>query len=158
MLSARSLLTGTVVFTSVALSLPNIGKAAPKDPCSLLTPEQVSAVLGSKVEAGKALGPKMCQWLVANQPNSLAGKKAAVTLQDLRGFNYAKMPLNDSRITKTPVSGIGDEAVQGTTVGKVTTLSVRKGDTAFTVHVTGFPIDQAETMEKSLALQILPKF
>jgi hypothetical protein len=158
MSSPRSFLTGTIVFASAALSIAGVSKGAPGDPCSLLTTEQVSAALGTQVEAGKAVGPKMCQWLVPNQPNSLAGKKVAVTLQDMRGFNYAKMPVNDSRITKTPVSGIGDEAVQGTTVGKVTTLSVRKGDSAFTVHVTGFPVEQAQSMEKSLALQILPKF
>ena len=131
--------------------------AAPADPCSLLTPDQVSAVLGSKVEPGKAVGSKMCEWRLPNQPNSLNGKKAALILQDSRAFAYAKMPVNDSTITKTPVTGVGDEAIQGTTAGKVTTLSVRKGDTAFTVHVTGFPIDQAQAMEKTLALQILPK-
>ena len=150
----------SLAIVSIALTLfctASSTNAAPSDPCSLLTPDQIGAVIGSTVEAGKAVGTKMCQWLVPNQPAGLNGKKVAVTLQDSRAFAYAKTPVNDARITKTPVSGVGDEAIQGTTLGKVTTLTVKKGDTVFVVHVTGFPVDQAQSMEKSLALQILPK-
>ena len=150
-------LNSSLAIVSIALTLfctARSTNAAPSDPCSLLTPDQISAVIGSTVEAGKAVGTKMCQWLVPNQPTGL---KVAVTLQDSRAFAYAKTPVNDSRITKTPVPGVGDEAIQGTALGKVTTLTVKKGDTVFVVHVTGIPVDQAQSMEKSLALQILPK-
>ena len=81
-----------------------------------------------------------------------------VTLQDERGFAAAKMPVPDSRarITKAPVSDVGDEAVSGTSPAG-TVLTVKKGSTVFVVHVYGFPVDQTKVMEKTIALQILAK-
>jgi hypothetical protein len=68
------------------------------------------------------------------------------------------MPVLDSRarITKTPVSDVGDEAVSGTSPAG-TVLTVKKGSTVFVVHVYGFPVDQTKVMEKTLALDILFK-
>jgi hypothetical protein len=53
-------------------------------------------------------------------------------------------------------AGIGDDAVYGTAAGHGT-LSVKKGNSVFVVHVYGFPLDQIEAKEKSLALEILSK-
>ena len=63
----------------------------------------------------------------------------------------------NAKITKTPVTGVGDDAVFGTTQGIGTVLTVKKGDIVFVVHVFGFPDDQTQAKEKALALQILPK-
>jgi hypothetical protein len=66
------------------------------------------------------------------------------------------MPVNFKGISKISVSGIGDDAVYGTAAG-LGTLSVKKGNSAFVVHVYGFPLDQIESKEKTLALEILSK-
>src|SRR5262249_3027840 len=103
--------------------------AMPSDPCSLLTPAQVSAALGTTVGAGVAVGSALCQWIAPNQPNSMNAKKVTLRLQNAQQFAYAKT-LVGGGITKTPASGIGDEAVYGTspgtTPGLATTLAVRK--------------------------------
>ena len=65
------------------------------------------------------------------------------------------MPVGNG-ITKSPVGGIGDEAVSGT--NKIaTTLSAKKGGVVFVVTVGGFPEEQTKEMEKALALDVLGK-
>jgi hypothetical protein len=92
-----------------------------------------------------------------------SAKSAAITLLDARGFATVKTPVNAAGITKTPMNGIGDEAVYGTTAGFGASFSVKKGDFYFSVHVKGFPFDKAkgpdevEAKEKTLALEILSK-
>ncbi len=136
--------------------------APPSDPCSLLTPAQVSAVLGVQAGPGKRLASTLCDWRMPAQPGMKA-KSVIITLLDARGFAATKTQLNVMGITKVPVSGIGDEAVYGTTSGLGSTLSVKKGDFYFVVHVNGFPFDKAkgadetEAKEKTLALEILSK-
>jgi hypothetical protein len=69
--------------------------------------------------------------------------------------------VNSKAITKAPATGIGDEAVYGTTSGYATTLSVKKGDFFSVVRVWGVPLDQAKAVddvqarEKTLVPQIL---
>lgn len=130
--------------------------APPVDPCSLLTPSQVGDVLGVSVGPGQKVAAKLCQWAAPGQTTGPKLKKVLVTLQDERAFTYAKMPVGHG-ITKTPVTGIGDDAVYGTTPGVGTTLAVKKGTVAFVVHVTGFTEDETKSKEKTLALEILPK-
>jgi hypothetical protein len=133
---------------------PAASAAPPTDACSLLTSTQVSAVLGVSAGPGKLLTPKLCQW---GTPD-MAGKKKGVmlTLQTPLAFAYAKMPAGHG-ITKVSVSGIGDDAVYGTTPGYPTVLTVKKGDVVFVVHVGGFPDDQIEAKEKALAQDVLAK-
>lgn len=136
--------------------------APPSDPCSLLTPEQVSAVLGMQAGPGKRLATTLCGWRPSGQPAGKA-KSVMITLLNASGFAATKTQLGVAGITKVPVSGIGDEAVYGTTSGLGSTLSVKKGDFYFVVHVNGFPFDKAkgadevEAKEKTLAMQILSK-
>lgn len=136
--------------------------APPSDPCSLLTPAQVSAVLGMQVGAGKSLVSTVCDWRAPNQPAGKKEKAVTITLLDANGFAATKMQLNLRGITKTPVSGIGDEAVYGAS-GLASTLSVKKGNFYFVVQVDGFPFnkakgaDETEAKEKTLALEILSK-
>jgi hypothetical protein len=70
-------------------------------------------------------------------------------------FNTAKMPVQG--ITKTPVSGVGDDAVSVTTPGVGTGLIFRKGASAFDVRVYGFPLDEIKAKEKTLALDLIAK-
>jgi hypothetical protein len=130
--------------------------AAPTtDPCTLLTQAQVSAALGVDVAAGQHFAKTICQWS-APGPSTPNARKLMLTLQDERAFAYAKMPVGHG-VTKTPVSGIGDDAVSGTTPGLGTVLTVKKANVVFVVHVFGFPPDEVQAKEKTLALQILSK-
>lgn len=94
--------------------------------------------------------------MVCPGPVNLKRKKTHAHLQDPRAFAYAKMPVGHG-VNKTPVSGIGDDAVSGTTPGLGTVLTVKKGSVVFVVHVFGFPTDEAEAKEKALAIQVLSK-
>ena len=143
-----------IAFCIFASARPMYGAV---DPCSLLTPAQVSAVLGVNVGPGKSLVSTICGWAAPNQTPGVAVKKVTITIQKPQAFAYAKMPVNSKAITKTPVSGIGDDAVFGTTSGKFATLTVKKGDVVFGVHVDGFPLDQIEEKEKTLAKEIVTK-
>jgi len=132
--------------------------ASPTDACSLLTSAQVSTVLGISVGPGKPLSPtntKLCSWGAPGLVGK-AKKGVMITLQDPRAFVYAKMPAGNG-ITKVPASGIGDDAVYGTTPGYPTVLTVKKGNVVFVVHVSGFPDDQIKAKEKTLAKEILAK-
>lgn len=125
------------------------------DPCSLLTQAHVSAALGVQVGEGRLVVPTICEWAAPGESAPRA-KKVLITLQGPQAFAYAKMPVGHG-ITKTPVSGIGDDAVYGTTPGAPTVLTVKKGNVVFVVHVTGLPDDQTKAKEKTLALEILSK-
>jgi len=150
-----------VLFVLVAGTSRPAYCAPPSDPCSLLTQGQVSSVLGVQVGEGQRVATKLCEWSVPGAPG-LNVKKVTVTLQDAQSFAYAKMPVGHG-ITKITVSGIGDEAIYGTTPRFATTLTVKKGGFFFVVHVWGFPLDQTKAIddvqakEKTLALQILSK-
>ena len=122
--------------------------AAEADPCSLLTPAQVGAALGTTVAAGNRISPTLCMW-------GAPPKRVTLTLHQPREFDALKMPIGNG-VTKIAVAGIGDEAVSGTS--KIaTTLSVKKGGVVFVVTVGGFPEDQTKAMEKALALDVLAR-
>jgi hypothetical protein len=155
------LLIALISFTLTFCGTPAAYGAPPSDPCSLLTQAQVSAVFGVNVEPAQHIAPRLCQWSAPNQPNSMNAKKVTVVLQDARAFSYAKTPITQ-KITTTPASGIGDDAVYstlpGVTPGLGITLNVKKGDSYFAVHVYGFTGEaKAMAMEKTLALEIVSK-
>jgi hypothetical protein len=79
---------------------------------------------------------------------------ARVQLEDEKGFEAAKTRLSG---VVTPVTGIGGEAVQATTQGIRTVLTVRKGNVAFAVSVMGLPVDQAKAAEQTLAKYAVSK-
>jgi len=145
-------------FVFAASCAPVACAAPPTDACSLLTPAQVSAVLGLKVGAGTPLpgNSKPCHWGAAVVMAKGTKKGVMLTLQDPLAFTYAKMPAGHG-IVKVPVSGIGDDAVYGTTPGYPTVLTVKKGNVVFVVHVNGFPDDQIKAKEKTLALDVVAK-
>jgi hypothetical protein len=134
---------------------PRAAGTVPVDSCSLLTQAEVNAALGVSVGAGKATG-MICRWAV---PGGRPGVSPALvlTLQDAKAFDFAKSPSKSANVVKTPAAGIGDDAVFNT-IGTVTaTLSVKKSDTYFELHVYGFPIDQTKTMETALAKEVVAK-
>ena len=136
----------------------------PDDACSILTQTQVSTVLGFSVATGQRIVPTtamMCGWSGPGGP-TIGGKKVVLDIFGPLGkltavdrFANGKTPVQG--ITKTPVSGVGDDAYYITTPGLGTGLNVRKGNSAFQIRVYGFPPDQIETMEKTLAQDVLAK-
>jgi hypothetical protein len=124
---------------------------APKDPCTLLTPNQVAGALGVKdVGAGAAIGKTGCSW-------QAQGARGVVTLSfwDPGGFAAMKAPLPN--VTKSFVSGIGDDAVYAN-VGGFTSLSVKKGGSVFLVKVYGVPDEgKQKDIEKTLAGEVIAK-
>jgi hypothetical protein len=143
----------------VSLCVPATHAAPPTNPCSLLTLAQVGAALGGTVAAGTLAGSHDCEWAGAH---GAPGKTLLVEIVGPIGsvtpaerFNTMKAPLPVRGIVKTPVNGIGDDAVYVTTNG--TLLSVRKGGFVFTVHINGFSTEEAKAKEKTLALAVLAK-
>lgn len=116
--------------------------------CSLLTPAQVGAVLGTSVGAGLGGVSNICIW------RGTPPKRVLLTLHPPGQFAALKTPIGG--VTKVAVGGVGDDAVSGTDKG-ATTLSVKKGDVVFVITVAGFPDEQIKSMEKALALNIVAK-
>lgn len=144
-----------------AFAAQSLNAAPPSDACSLLTQAQVSSILGMPVDAGQHLVPNIlsiCGWGNTG-PN---GKHVVLSIYTQKGsltpvqrFNTAKTPIKG--ITKTSVSGVGDDAISATTPGFGTGLIFRKCDAAFDLRVYGFPLDQLNAKEKTLALGITAK-
>jgi hypothetical protein len=118
----------------------------------------VSAALGTKIEAGKPVvagNAQLCGWAPAGGAE-IGGKKLTVQLLSAKSFETSKTPVNN--VVKTPLSGVGDDAIyitSGRALG--TSLNVKKGNSAFQVRVGGFTTEQEKEIEKSLALEILKK-
>lgn len=153
------------VCLAVAVFMPHIVFAAtPTDACSLLTPAEVSAVLGVSVRVGEKIVPNstaLCGWDVPGEKR-LDRKRVVLniytqigSLTPIQRFNNAMTPITG--ITKVPVTGVGDAALFATTPGLGTGLIFRKGDAAFDLRVYGFPLDQVEEKERALAAHVLAK-
>jgi hypothetical protein len=135
--------------------------APPTDACSLLTPAQVSAVLSVEViREGSAGHPTLCEW---SSRAKLGGKRVLLnivepmgTLTPAQRFETIKTPVPVKGITKTPIRGLGDDAVYGQT-GQFTELTVKKGDFVFQIKVNGFPVEEVKAKEKTLAQDVLAK-
>ena len=161
-------LMGAAFILSVGAAAPSprtaTPPASPTDACALLTQAQVSGVLGVSVGAGEKIVPNntaLCGWEVpgdkgVNRKRVMLGIYTQLGgLTPVDRFNHAKMPIKG--ITKTPVSGVGDDAIYATTPGLGTGLIFKKGASAFDVRVYGFPEDQIKAKEKTLALDVVAK-
>jgi len=143
-----------VPFIAMWFSLAGVS-APPVPACSLLTQAQVDAALGVSAKPGQG-SAKICNWAEAT---AAAGRKksVALSLQDAKAFDFAKAASSSANVVKTTVSGIGDDAVYVTVTGVTTTLTVKKGDVYFEIHVYGFADAQTRTLEKTLALDVIAK-
>jgi hypothetical protein len=154
-------------FLFVALGSARVAHAAPPtDSCSLLTPAQVSSALSVAVGIGKQEGQLDCEW---DQPGWTMVRGVRVLLHILgpvgnltpvERFNTIKMPLPVAGITKTPLSGVGDDAVYVSRASSAPELTVKKGNTVFQISIQGLPrnqINQIEAKEKALAQDVLAK-
>jgi hypothetical protein len=124
------------------------GSAAAR-PCALLTPAQVGGAIGAAVGAGEAIGDTGCQWIGKANP----AVRASLVLWPGSAFAWMSEPL--AGVTKTHAGGIGEGAIYST-VGSLTSLSVKQGTTSFIIRlygIAGRATQEAE--EKTLALEVL---
>lgn len=157
------------VMVGAALLIVTAGSSRPAgqgrgDACALLTPSQVTTVLGVSVGAGQRLvasSPLSCGWA---QPGDTShrGKRVVISILGPLGKvtpveRFANGKKDVQGITKTPVAGVGDDAYYVTTPGLGTGLNVKKGTAAFEIRVYGFSPDQIKAMEKTLAENALAK-
>lgn len=137
--------------------------APPTNACSLLTPAQVSAVLGAPA-AGKAFGPNLCMWVQTGVKPGSPRRRVNVGFLIMQGYTqgYAVAKMPNAPTSATHVSGLGDDAYYlSMTSGKAMELRVKKGSVAFNIRVqrsgTPFTPDQIKAKEKTLAQDALAK-
>jgi hypothetical protein len=145
---------------------------APPDPCSLLTTAQINAVLkGLTVGPGRHLGANVCVWVEPGQ--SVANGKGVLlrvlgqvgSMTPVQQFHNIKTPVPGFfppayATVKTPVRGLGDDAVFERVGYGVPELSVRKGGNVFQVSIHGMAANQigkVEAEEKALAQQVVAR-
>jgi hypothetical protein len=141
---------GSIFALCVALPRAN---AAPGDACSLLTPAQIKSATGADVNVGSAASAKLCQWNASSAANSSVKFITLLLYSDTKSFAAGKnMP---APAVVTSVSGIGDDAFFLAVADQVG-LIVKKGSGMFKITVYAkLSIDQKESMEKALAMQIV---
>lgn len=155
---------GCAALFAFALSGMRIASAAPPtNACSLLTPPQVSAVLGVPA-ASKALGTGVCFWDQTGVKPGSPRRKVVFTMLIMQGYTqgYAVAKMPNAPTSATHVSGLGDDAYYlSMTSGKGMELRVKKGGVAFAIRVqrsgTSFTPDQIKDKEKMLAQDVLSK-
>ena len=135
----------------VASSAHNaVARSGPPDPCTLLTADQVKAVLGVEIAVGPPPGKSSCMW------KSTGGKVQMVTVSLVApgtSFEHMKVVLPTAQI-KT-LSGVGDDAFY-TNLGAFVPLAVKKGGTIFIVKIYGVAApEKQEAYGKALALDVL---
>jgi hypothetical protein len=93
-----------IVACGIALTVLGLSAAdaqAGPAPCSLLTSAQVSAAVGVSVSAAQPIAAAGCSW---SAPHMII----TLSLWDGSGWESMKAPLPG--VTKTSVSGLGDDA------------------------------------------------
>lgn len=83
-----------------------------------------------------------------------------LSLWDGSASGWAKIQMPLPGVTKTAVSGLGDDALfstLGPAAKQFVTLSVKKGSTAYLFKVYGPTVTEQMTMEKTLAGNVLAK-
>jgi hypothetical protein len=149
---ALSLLVGLV---SLAASRNASAYDPPVDPCSLLTAEQVSAALGAKAAPGKKVVATLCEWDVAAQGSN---KRLTVGFVSASAWEQTRALRESMKgVTRTPVPGLGEEAVYAVTP-VANTLEVKKGSAVLGLHLYGFSAEESKAKEIALAKLALGKF
>lgn len=130
----------------------------PKDPCSVLTLQEVSAALGAKSMEPKHVVATLCEWDVSGPPSDTSSKKLTLGFLSASAWEQTRSLREGMKsFTRTSVEGLGEEAVFSTN-GRISTLQVKKGSAVLDMHLYGFPPDQAKGMEITLARAALGRF
>ena len=139
-----AVIVAVFVFVAALPPMPHVVVTASPEPCSLLTPAEVSDAFGVAVKAGEPASATLCSW-------SAGGKRLTLLITDDKHFAAAKTTQGVRGVTVEPLPGVGDDAVLTTTGGTFASIMVKKSAVYFMLRVYGFPIDQAKIKEKALA-------
>lgn len=134
---------------------------ADTDACTLLTPAQVGAAVGTSVAAGKHVTSsyvKTCTWNASGSSNV---KFVTLYLQTAAAYDGGKQMARQmaaaSKEGAVKSASVGEDGyffVAGSQVG----LLVKKGGASFKVAVYAtLPVDKKEAMELTLAKEVLAK-
>jgi hypothetical protein len=158
------LLTGLLCF----LNCRQVNAGAPGDACALLTPPQVSSALGAAVGSSTPILPNnttVCTWTEQGAPAGTE-RNVTVSLLTVKSFENGKTPMTG--MTKTPVSGLGDDAYFVEAHSMTAGLNVKKGDTCFQIRARTNPKwfktgktpeseQKDQAVDRALAFEILKK-
>ena len=135
----------------VASSAHNaVAQSASIDPCTLLTADQVKAVLGVEIVAGPPPGKSSCMW----KSTGTKVQMVTVSLQP-SGTSWEHLKGVWSTGPTKPLSGVGDDAFYAI-VGTFAPLAVKKGGAIFIVKIYGVAAtDKQVEYEKALALDVV---
>ncbi|HTV94794.1 MAG TPA: hypothetical protein VME42_02300 [Steroidobacteraceae bacterium] len=155
-MSTFNLTSRVIAICIVAAAIPHPGNAASsEDACSLLTPAQVSAALGTSVGPGTLVSPafkKTCTWTATTD----SAASVTLNLQSLDQYEGGrKLASYGNSVSAISVAGIGDDAYYFGT-NKLVSLLVKKGNVAFKLAVYAhLPIEKQQFTERILALQVI---
>ena len=152
---------GFILYSCVT-ALP-LAAHAETDACTLLTPAQVGAAVGTAVGEGTHVTPnfvKTCTWTPSAKTKVVA---VTLNLQTATAYDGGKghatmAAAMDSKAVAIKPASVGDDAYYSVT-GDQAMLFVKRGANAFKVSVYAkLPVDEKEAMELKLAKAVLPKF
>jgi len=129
----------------------------PADACSLLSTQEIATALGVEVDAGTKIAPGACHWKGrAKRPGDDVAT-LRINFTTARSFEIGRTPL--SGYTKTPESGIGDDAYSVDHGGRDPTLSIKKGSAVVIifVNIPKTSVDQTKAVERKVALKLVEK-
>ena len=146
----------TCLFLAAAVALiPTAAHA--QAPCSLLTPDQIKAVLNSPVEPGQpgvAKDSNECTWSDAQ-----GGDRVYIALGPRTDFQKTRTQIEKNEGHPTSVTGVGDDAFFVSSGDTSSALYVLAKNHLLILTVTGpdATLEQNQAFEKTLATQLLPK-
>lgn len=153
-IKATGLLAGAIFLLGGCHSSDPRSASPVTDACDVLTPAEVSSLIGVPIAAGKhipASSTVMCAW----SENGASGESATKVV-----LNFAARPYFDKEkaatgnVVVTPASGVGDDAFFVTSEFG-TSLFVRKGNTAigFSARDRSLPADKVMAQERALGVK-----
>ena len=151
----RSVPIGTCLALVASLPFrPLVGQGAASNPCSLLTAQEVSGVLGIKSLPGRPwMGTsKTSCFFSADTTFNLTARTVTVQIVTPAAFDFGKQMSTTGPLAGR-TAGVGDESYYVGS-GSYAKLGVRKGSHAFSITVTSggkATPDQVANLEKALA-------
>jgi hypothetical protein len=160
------LLTASILILGCKSPIPTPTPPTPKtastaapitDSCAVLTPAEISSVLGVPIDPGEHTLPTstiMCHWSQTGVPPGATGagaQRLVLLLGTLDAFNREKNAKANVKVTPAP--GIGDDAFYVlSSFG--TSLYVRKGSSTVEFSIHNMHLPQADLWAKEKALGI----
>ena len=143
-----------LTLAAVAALIPAAAHA--QAPCSLLTPDQIKAVLNSPVEPGQpgvAKDSNDCTW-----SDTRGEDRVYIALQPRASFQTTRTQIQNAGGHPTPATGIGEDAFFVSSGDSSSALYVLAKNhlLLLTVNKPDATQQDNEAAEKTLATQILP--